>query len=71
MHFKAFAESIIEIKISKYQKINIYLSDNQHGFRARKSTKHCFAITCLVILKNRVQTDVITDFAKAFDIVNH
>ena len=66
-------ESIITNKISPH--INKWLSECQHGFRAGRSTVTNLALFCNHVFNNfehRLQTDVIyTDFAKAFDKVNH
>lgn len=66
-------EQIVSSKLS--MTINKSLSENQHGFRAGRSTATNLVLFCNYIFKNfnnRQQTDVIfTDFAKAFDKVDH
>lgn len=51
------------------------LASEQHGFHPDRSTVTCYLVFCNYIFgsfKNGTQIDVIyTDFAKAFDSVNH
>lgn len=67
---------IFEVLLSKiiYNHVNIYLSDNQHGFRKGKSTATnlCnFTQYVSKALDEKSEVHVIyTDFSKAFDCVN-
>ncbi|XP_022161878.1 uncharacterized protein LOC111027769, partial [Myzus persicae] len=55
--------------------VNLILANEQHGYRTGRSTVTCNLVFCNYIFgyfKNGTQVDVIyTDFAKAFDSVNH
>lgn len=66
-------EKLITLQISPF--INKSLSDSQHGFRAGRSTATNLVLFTNYVFNNfsnRQQTDVIyTDFAKAFDKVDH
>lgn len=66
-------EKIITDKLSP--QLQNLLTDNQHGFRSGRSTTTNLTLFCNFVHHNfekRLQTDVIfTDFAKAFDKVDH
>jgi len=72
-HIDKLFESLVLQSIQK--SVNHVLIDEQHGFRSGRSTTTCNAIFtsyALDAFSNRSQVDVIyTDFAKAFDRVNH
>lgn len=66
-------ESILYVKI--YSHVKIYISDKQHGFMTNKSpvtNLMCFSHSVNNAVDDNGQVDVIfTDFAKAFDKVDH
>ena len=68
-------EHIISSHIMKYAEANSILSNNQHGFRARRSTETQLILTVNDIgkhLENGKLVDMsILDFTKAFDKVPH
>ena len=72
-HIAKLFESLVLPSIQK--SVNHVLIDEQHGFRSGRSTTTCNAIFTSYVLdafSNRSKVDIIyTDFAKAFDHVNH
>lgn len=72
-HLAKLMESIVLNTISR--PVSSILIDEQHGFRPGRSTTTCNAVFSEYVLdafRDHCQVDVIyTDFAKAFDRVNH
>ena len=63
---------ILQAKLQQY--VNCELLDVQAGFRKDRGTRHQIANICWIIEKARVENNIyfcFTDYAKAFDCVDH
>ena len=68
-------EKVVYKQLYQYLELNSYLTDNQFGFRANKSTTHAILNLTQYLYKNLDSGELIfsifLDFRKAFDSVNH
>ena len=73
--FSKVIERVVYIQLTKYLENNNMLSNNQYGFRPKRSTNHAVTIIVDQIRKNMdsgvVTGAVFLDLRKAFDTVHH